>query len=113
MDATHPPPREKALNLLKENLQNQNLIKHSLAVEAAMRALAEYFDEGEEDKSSSSPFAIAREGEEKWGTCGLLHDIDYEKTKGDPETHSKVGAEMLGELGFDKINGVNSIFYCG
>jgi len=97
MDATHPPPREKALNLLKENLQNQNLIKHSLAVEAAMRALAEYFDEKEE----------------KWGTCGLLHDIDYEKTKGDPETHSKVGAEMLGELGFDKINGVNSIFYCG
>jgi len=35
--------REKILNLLKENLKNQNLIKHSLAVEAGMRALARYF----------------------------------------------------------------------
>ena len=78
--------REKALNLLKENLKNKNLIKHSLAVEVAMRDLAEHF---EQDK-------------EKWGICGLLHDIDYEKIKGDPKTHSKVGAEMLRDLGVDE-----------
>ncbi len=78
--------REKALNLLKENLKNQNLIKHSLAVEASMRELARYFGENEE----------------KWGICGLLHDIDYEKTKGDPNSHSKLGAEMLKNLGFDQ-----------
>ncbi len=78
--------REKAFNLLKENLKNQNLIKHCLAVEAAMRDLAEHF---EGDK-------------ERWRICGLLHDIDYEKTKGDPESHSKVGAEMLKDLGFDE-----------
>ena len=78
--------REKLLNLLKENLKNQNLIKHSLAVEAGMRALARYFGEDEE----------------KWAIAGLLHDIDYEKTKGDPNLHSKVGAKILEEMGFDQ-----------
>ncbi|KPJ57329.1 phosphohydrolase [Parcubacteria bacterium DG_74_2] len=78
--------REKALNLLKENIKNKNLIKHSLAVEAAMRDLAENFGEDIEI----------------WGICGLLHDIDYEKTKEDPNLHSKIGTEMLKNLGFDK-----------
>jgi putative nucleotidyltransferase with HDIG domain len=78
--------REKILNLLKENLRNQNLIKHSLAVEAGMRALARYFGEDEE----------------KWAITGLLHDIDYEKTKGDPNLHSKVGSQILREMGFDQ-----------
>jgi putative nucleotidyltransferase with HDIG domain len=78
--------REKLLNLLKENLKNQNLIKHSLAVEAGMRVLARYFGEDEE----------------KWGIAGLLHDIDYEKTKGDPKLHSKVGSQILREMGFDQ-----------
>ena len=93
--------REKALNLLNENLKNKNLVKHSLAVEAGMKALAEKFGE---DK-------------EKWAICGLLHDIDYEKTKDNPNLpphllnnkfilnrcgglHSKTGAEMLRNLGF-------------
>jgi putative nucleotidyltransferase with HDIG domain len=78
--------REKIFNLLKENLKNPNLIKHSLAVEAGMRALARYFGENEE----------------KWGIAGLLHDIDYEKTKGDPNLHSKVGSQILREMGFDQ-----------
>lgn len=78
--------REEALKLLKENLKNQNLIKHSLAVEAGMAALAEYFGQDQE----------------KWRICGLLHDIDYEKTKGDPESHSKIGAKMLEDLGVEK-----------
>lgn len=78
--------KEKALNLLKENLKNKNLIKHCLAVESAMRDLAQNFGEDEE----------------KWGICGLLHDIDYEKTKGELKTHSKVGKEMLEDLGFEQ-----------
>ena len=78
--------REKAFNLLKENLKNQNLIKHSLAVEAGMRALAKFFGEDEE----------------KWALAGLLHDIDYEKTKGDSKLHSKLGAEMLKNMGFEE-----------
>jgi len=78
--------RERASKLLRENLKNQNLIKHSLAVEMAMRELARYLGEDEE----------------KWALCGLLHDIDYEKTKADPNLHSKMGAEMLRELGLDE-----------
>jgi len=78
--------RDKALELLAENIKNQNLQKHCLAVEAGMRGLAEYFGENKE----------------KWGICGLLHDIDYEKTKDNPNLHSKMGAEMLKELGFEK-----------
>ena len=78
--------KSEVLNLLKENLKNQNLIKHCLAVGAAMKELAEYF----------------REDAEKWEICGLLHDIDYEKTKEDPKLHSKIGSEMLKDLGFEE-----------
>jgi len=34
--------REKTLDLLKENLKDNNLVKHSLAVESAMRKLAKW-----------------------------------------------------------------------
>lgn len=78
--------REEALNLLKDNLKSENLIKHSLAVESIMRGLAKYFNEDEQ----------------KWGLLGLLHDIDYEKTKDDPEKHSLLGGEMLKNYGFDE-----------
>jgi putative nucleotidyltransferase with HDIG domain len=78
--------RDEAIKLIKEEIKNQNLIKHCLAVEAVMRKLAEYFNEDVE----------------KWGLAGLLHDIDYEKTKDDPKKHSLIGAEMLEKLGLDK-----------
>lgn len=75
--------REEALKLLREHLKNKNLFNHSLAVEAVMRRLAEYFGEDPE----------------RWGLAGLLHDIDYERTKDDPDRHSIEGAAMLEELG--------------
>ena len=78
--------REQGLKILKENLSNQNLIKHCLAVEAIMRALARYLGEDEE----------------KWGLTGLLHDIDYEKVKNDLSQHSLKGAEILKKVGLDK-----------
>src|SRR4030042_4441662 len=78
--------REQALELLKQNLSNQNLIKHCLAVESAMRNLARHFNEDEN----------------RWGLVGLLHDIDYEKTKDNPNQHSIIGAQMLEGLGLDK-----------
>ena len=77
--------REEAYKLLKENLSNNNLLKHCLAVEAIMRGLA--------GRLNGDP--------EIWGITGLLHDIDYEETKGDPLQHSLVGAEMLKKLGFN------------
>ena len=78
--------REEALNLVKENIKQDNLVKHCLAVEAVMERLADYFDKGEK----------------KWALAGLLHDIDYEETKDDEERHSIVGAEMLEDMGLSE-----------
>jgi len=78
--------RQEAFLYLKENLNEQNLIKHSLAVEAVMRALALKFNKDPE----------------RWGLVGLLHDIDYERTKNQPEKHSLIGGEMLAGLGLDE-----------
>jgi putative nucleotidyltransferase with HDIG domain len=75
--------RTEALSLLKKNLNNKNLFNHCLAVEAVMRRLAKHFGLDEE----------------KWGLAGLLHDIDYDRTKDDPGRHSIEGAEMLARLG--------------
>lgn len=77
--------REAALNLVQKHVKNRNLIKHMLAVEAIMRALAARFGQNVE----------------QWGLAGLLHDIDYDKTADDPEQHSLVGANMLAEAGID------------
>jgi len=77
--------RQEALDFMLENVQNSNLRKHILAVEAVMRRLAERLGQDVE----------------KWGLAGLLHDIDYETTKDSPERHSVVGAQMLEEKGLD------------
>ena len=77
--------REQALQLVKEKIKNNNLVKHCLAVEACMKVLAKRFGEDSE----------------KWGIAGLLHDIDYEETKDNPEKHSLIGAEMLKQAGLD------------
>lgn len=78
--------REEALNLVNQKIANKNLIKHCLAVEAVMVELAKYFNADQE----------------KWGLTGLLHDIDYEETKANPQIHSVKGAEMLAELGLEQ-----------
>ena len=75
--------REEALDSVKANIENTNLIKHMLATEAIMRALARHLGEDEEE----------------WGLTGLLHDIDMELTGGDMDTHSKLGADLARELG--------------
>ncbi len=75
--------REEALNSIKANIENGNLIKHMLATEAIMRALARHLGEDEEE----------------WGLTGLLHDIDMELTQGDMHTHSKLGADLVRDLG--------------
>ncbi len=75
--------REEVLDSVRANIENQNMIKHMLATEAVMRALARRFGEDEEE----------------WGLTGLLHDIDVELTEGDMHTHSKLGADLARELG--------------
>jgi len=75
--------REEALNSIKANVENENLVKHMLATEAIMRALARRLGEDEEE----------------WGLTGLLHDIDMELTGEDMNVHSKLGADLAKELG--------------
>jgi len=75
--------REETLDSIKANVENENLIKHMLATEAIMRALARRLGEDEEE----------------WGLTGLLHDIDMELTEGDMNIHSKLGADLARELG--------------
>lgn len=75
------PTRENAWKLVTEYIQNPNLLKHMLAVEAAMRAYARRFGEDEE----------------KWAVVGLLHDFDYERF---PEDHPLTGARILREGGW-------------
>jgi len=74
--------RNEAFELVKKYLKNKNLLKHSLAVEACMRALAEKLGEDVE----------------KWGLAGILHDIDYEMTEKDPEKHTAEAVEILEEF---------------
>lgn len=78
--------REEALNSIKANVENKNLIKHMLATEAIMRVLAKRLGEDEEE----------------WGLTGLLHDIDMELTEGNMNTHSKLGADLARELGVNE-----------
>ncbi len=75
--------RGEVLKSIKDNVENANLVKHMLATEAIMRALAGHFGEDEIE----------------WGITGLLHDIDVELTEGDMSSHSKLGADLARELG--------------
>ncbi len=68
--------RDEAYKILTTYLKNPNLIKHSLAAEAVMKALCK--------RLSANPNP---EDENKWGIVGLLHDADYEICKGHPEEH--------------------------
>lgn len=78
------PTREDAYALLTEHTKNPNLVKHALAVEAAMRHYARHF--GVDD-------------EESWAIAGLVHDFDYEEHPS-LEEHPFVGAEILKEKGY-------------
>jgi putative nucleotidyltransferase with HDIG domain len=78
--------RDMALDLLREYCSEETLIKHSLATEAVMRALA------------------ARMGHdpERWGIAGLLHDLDYDETKDDPCRHTLRTEEILRQRGIEE-----------
>jgi putative nucleotidyltransferase with HDIG domain len=76
--------RPSAWLLLNEYTQSQSLIKHALAVEAAMRHTATRFDANQD----------------LWGVTGLLHDFDYERWPHPPD-HTREGARILQQLGVD------------
>jgi putative nucleotidyltransferase with HDIG domain len=81
------PTRDDAWKLVTEYTSSDSLIKHMLAVEAAMRAYARH---GGHD-------------EDLWGITGLLHDFDYERWPNlalDESGHPWIGVAMLRDRGF-------------
>jgi putative nucleotidyltransferase with HDIG domain len=74
--------RKDALAIVREYVENENLVRHMLAVEAVMRFYAE--------KSG--------EDVEKWGLVGLLHDFDWE-IHPTLEEHPQAGAPILRSRG--------------
>lgn len=76
--------RENALALVRERVSKDNLIKHMLAAEAVMRAVARRLGEDEE----------------LFGLVGLLHDLDYDRTAASPARHGLLAAEELAALGW-------------
>jgi putative nucleotidyltransferase with HDIG domain len=71
--------RNEALSLLQQHVQNEAMIRHCLASEAVMRALA----------------VRLGQDEEAWGLAGLLHDLDVEITNADPYVHGQKTADLL------------------
>jgi putative nucleotidyltransferase with HDIG domain len=74
--------RDTAWSLLTEYTKSESLLKHAMAVEAAVRGYARRFEEDED----------------VWGFVGLIHDFDYERWP-DPENHPFRGVEILRERG--------------
>ncbi|MFH1438844.1 MAG: HDIG domain-containing metalloprotein [Pseudomonadota bacterium] len=76
--------REKVWRLVTTHLQTDYLLKHLIATEACMKALA----------------IKLGEDEAMWGTAGLIHDLDLDEVKADPERHGKEGARILRDEGY-------------
>jgi uncharacterized protein len=77
--------RDEALGLVQERVQNENMVKHMLATEAIMGALAE--------RLGGEP--------EKWRLAGLVHDLDAEETADSMESHATRTVEWLREAGLE------------
>lgn len=74
--------RSEALAIVHEYIKNENLVRHMLAVEAAMR----YYS------------GLLGGEAETWGITGLLHDFDWE-IHPSLDQHPQAGASLLRERG--------------
>ncbi len=77
---------EETLAIVNEFIENQNLLRHMLAVETAMRFYAKKYGEDEE----------------LWGVTGLLHDFDWE-IHPTLEEHPQAGEPLLRDRGVPEI----------
>jgi len=77
--------RDEALELVRTYIKNENMVKHCLASEAVLRAVAK---------------RLGRDPE-KWGLAGLLHDLDVEITNADLKVHVLKTVEILKEKGIE------------
>jgi putative nucleotidyltransferase with HDIG domain len=73
--------------LLRKYLKTENTVKHLIATEAVMRAIAR---------------RLEPEKKEEYGLAGLVHDIDYERELGKGyERHGRLSVEILEREGVD------------
>jgi putative nucleotidyltransferase with HDIG domain len=79
-----PISRAESWNLLTEWTESEQLRRHMVAVESAMRAYARRFGEDEE----------------LWGVTGLLHDLDYERYPSPEDGHPRHAMRVLEERGY-------------
>jgi uncharacterized protein len=77
--------RDESLSLLKKHVSKANLLRHMYAVEAIMLEAADFL----------------KEDKERWAFIGLIHDIDFEKTENNPESHTLLAEQIL----CDKVDG--------
>jgi len=85
--------RDDALRLVKENVANEKIVLHMVAVAAIMKALAKHFGENEDE----------------WELLGMLHDIDYERTKANPARHGLEAEEILrGKVSDEVLRAIKS-----
>jgi putative nucleotidyltransferase with HDIG domain len=85
--------RKNSLVLLRDKIQDQKIITHCIAVEIIMRKIADRMNKNKD----------------LWGVVGLLHDLDYEETKEQPEIHGEITAKLLsGKLPQDALRAIKA-----
>jgi putative nucleotidyltransferase with HDIG domain len=77
--------RDEALTLIREKVPNENLVRHMIATEAIMGALADRLGE---DRA-------------RWALAGLLHDLDVDETAELMQEHGLRTVAWLRESGFE------------
>jgi len=90
--------RDEAIKLIRKYVKNENLVKHMIATGVVMKHLARHFNENE---------AL-------WEIAGVFHDIDYERTKDNPQKHGIVSLDILKQEGIEDEDIYNAILaHCG
>ncbi len=88
--------REEALSFLSGKIENKNIVKHMLATETVMRALAREIEIRYQELGIS---------ENEWAMAGLLHDGDYSPEVPVEKQGIQV-TEWLREKGYEIPEGV-------
>jgi putative nucleotidyltransferase with HDIG domain len=77
---------DQAKALFDERIEDSQIRNHCRETEVIMRGLAKHFGQDEE----------------QWAILGLLHDIDFEETKDDPENHCVLAKDILRDAGMSE-----------
>jgi putative nucleotidyltransferase with HDIG domain len=73
--------REESLVFVKKHIKNRNLVNHMIAVSTIMKRMANHFGE--------DPTL--------WEAVGMLHDVDYERTRDDFSRHGLLSATIVAD----------------